>query len=174
MSMLLEERFFRRMAAEAGADPDRVEVVPVFSGPDQQIERIGLSFLSEMESGGLGGEIFAESLANVLALHLLRSHSSLGRGFRRRVGCEGGLLKRALEQATDYVNDNLARKLTLAEIAEAAHMSLYHFARSFKAETGLSPHQYVIHRREDRVRALLSDQDLTIVEENLFEKARTC
>ena len=62
-----------------GVDPDRVEIVPLFSAPDPQIERIGLSLLSEMENGGLGGELYAESLATVLALHLLRNHSSLGR-----------------------------------------------------------------------------------------------
>ncbi len=43
-------------------------------------------------------------------------------------------------------------------------MSPYHFARLFKAETGLSPHQYVIHRRVDRAKALLADADLTIAE----------
>ncbi|MBA2712038.1 MAG: helix-turn-helix transcriptional regulator [Rubrobacteraceae bacterium] len=162
--MLLEESFFRRVATEAGADPDRVEVVPLFSAPDQQIERIGLSFLSEMETGGLGGEIFAESLANMLALHLLRSHSSLGHRSRRRVGSETGFSRQALSQATDYINDNLPDKLTLAEISGSAHMSPHHFARSFKAETGLSPHQYVIQRRVERARALLSDSDLTLAE----------
>nr|MBA2344318.1 helix-turn-helix transcriptional regulator [Rubrobacter sp.] len=140
MSMLLEESFFRRVADEAGVDPDRIEVVPLFSTPDPQIERIGLSFLSEMESGGFGGEIFAESLANLLALHLLRSHSSLGRRSRRRLGSEGGTSKRSLERATDYINDNLPRKLPLQEVAGAANMSPHHFARSFKAATGLSPH----------------------------------
>jgi hypothetical protein len=146
MSMLLEEGFIRRVATETGVEPEGVEVVPLFSAPEPQIERIGLSLLSEMESGGLGGELYAESLANVLALHLLRNHSSLGRGSRQKVGRKGGFSKRSLGRATDYINDNLPRKLTLAEIAEVAHMSPDHFARSFKAATGLSPHQYVIHR----------------------------
>jgi AraC family transcriptional regulator len=164
MSMLLEEGFFRWVAQEAGIDPDRIEVVPVFSAPDPQIERIGLSLLSEMENGGLGGVLYAESQATVLALHLLRNHSSLGRGSGRKLGSEGGFSKRGLEQATDYINDNLSRKLTLAEIAGVAHMSPDHFARSFKAATGLSPHQYVIHRRVERAKSLLLDTGLTVAE----------
>ena len=48
MSMLLEEGFFRWVAQEAGIDPDRIEVVPVFSAPDPQIERIGLSLLVQV------------------------------------------------------------------------------------------------------------------------------
>ena len=164
MSMLLEDRFIRRVAAEAGADPEEIEVVPLFSSPDPQIERIGLSLLSEIESGGLGGELFAESLANVLAVHLLRHHSSLGNGSKRRTGRESGFSKRALGLATDYINDNLSGKLTLAEIADAAHMSPFNFARSFKAATGLSPHQYVIQRRVTRAKAMLAGTDLSVVD----------
>ncbi len=100
----------------------------------------------------------------MLALHLLRNHSSLGQSSRRKVGREGGFSKRALKQATDYINDNLPRKLTLAEIAGVAHMSPDYFARSFKTATGLTPHQYVIHRRVERAKALLSDTDLTVAE----------
>lgn len=162
--MLLKDRFIRRVAQEAGADPDEFEIAPFFDTPDPHIERIGMSLLSEMGSGGLGGELYAESLANVLALHVLRSHSSLGRASRRRVGSEGGFSKRSLERATDYINDNLSQKLTLTEIAKAAYMSPHHFARSFKKDTGLSPHRYVIHQRVERAKALLAGTDLNLAE----------
>ena len=164
MSMLLEEGFLRRVATVTGVEPERVELVPLFSAPEPQIEHIGLSLLSEMESGGLGGELYAESLARVLALHLLRNHSSLGCKSKRSIGRKGNFSRRTIERATDYINDNLARKLTLAEIAEAAHMSPHHFARSFKATTGLTPHRYVIHRRVEWAKSLISDTDLTVAE----------
>ena len=164
ISLLLEDRFIQRVAVEAGADPDKIEIVPFFSAPDPQIERVGLSLLSEMETGGLGGEFYVESLANVLALHLLRYHSSLGGGSGRESEHEGGFSKRALGRATDYINDNLTQKLTLAEIAGAAHVSPYHLARLFKAATGLSPHQYVIRRRVGRAKTLLVGTDLPIVD----------
>jgi AraC family transcriptional regulator len=164
MSMLLEDCYIRWVAREADVNPDNFEVVPLFSAPEPQIERIGFSLLSEMETGGLGGTLYAESLATVLALHLLRNHSSLGSGSRRKLGSKSGFSKRALEQATDYINDNLPRKLTLSEIAGVANMSPDHFARSFKAATGLSPHQYVIHRRVEQAKSLLSDTSLTVAE----------
>jgi AraC family transcriptional regulator len=145
MSMFLEESFIRRVAAEADGEPEGIEVVPLFSTPEPQIERSGLSLLSEIDGGGLGGELCAESLATVLTLHLLRHHFSLGRRSRRKTECGSDISKRAVERATDCINDNLPGKLTLAEMAGVAHVSPYHFARSFKAETGLSPHQYVIH-----------------------------
>ncbi len=164
MCMLINDRFVERVAAEAGADPDKFEIVPFFGAPDPQVERIGMSMLSEMESGGLGGELYAESLANVLALHLLRHHSSLGRSSRRKTERGGSFSERAFGRATDYINDNLSRKVTLTQIAEVAHVSPYHFARLFKSTTGLSPHQYVIRRRVERAKTLLADSDLTIAE----------
>ncbi len=164
MSMLLEDRFIQRVAVEAGVVSKEIEVVPFFSAPDPQVERIGLSLLSEMKTGGLGGALYAESLANVLALHLVRHHSSLGRNSTRETGRGGGLSNRSLERATDYINDNLSQKLTLTEIAGVAHVSPYHFARSFKAATGLSPHQYVIQRRVERAKTLLTGGDLSIAE----------
>ena len=164
MSMLLDGRFVRRAAAGVGVYQQEIEVVPLFSARELQIERVGLLLLSEMKTGGLGGELFAESLANVLALHLLRHHSSLGRVSKQKSERGTGMSERALSQAVDYINDNLSQKLTLAEIAEAAHMSPYHFARSFKKGTGLSPHRYVIQRRVERAKALLANTDLTIAE----------
>jgi AraC family transcriptional regulator len=164
MSMLLEDRFIRRVANEASANLETIEIVPIFSAPDPQIERIGLSLLSEMATGGLGGELFAESLANMLALHLVRQYSSLGRNSTREIRRGSSLSKRALGQATDYINDNLSQKLTLTEIAGAAHTSPYHLARLFKANIGLSPHQYVIRRRVERAKTLLVGTDLPIVE----------
>jgi AraC family transcriptional regulator len=40
-------------------------------------------------------------------------------------------------------------------MAAVAHLSPYHFARQFKAATGLPPHQYVITRRVERAEHLL-------------------
>lgn len=60
-----------------------------------------------MEDGGLGGELYAESLARVLALHLLRNHSSLGCKSKRSIGRKGNFSRRTIERATDYINDNL-------------------------------------------------------------------
>jgi len=50
-------------------------------------------------------------------------------------------------------------------MAAAAHLSAYHFARQFKAATGMPPHQYVIARRVARAQPLLHpDHDLALAE----------
>ena len=55
--------------------------------------------------------------------------------------------------------------LILNRIAAVAGPSAYHFARQFKAATGLPPHQYLIARRVERAKQLLQpDGDLSQAE----------
>ena len=54
-----------------------------------------------------------------------------------------------------HIEDHLDAGLTLEQMAAVAHLSAYHFARQFKAATGLPPHQYVILRRVERAKQLL-------------------
>lgn len=48
---------------------------------------------------------------------------------------------------------------SLAELAAAAGMSVFHFHRLFKATTGLTPNDYAAARRSDRVRAKLGESE---------------
>ncbi len=163
LNLRLGDAFLREVAQSVDVDPDGVEIVPRLAAPDPQIERIGLSLKAEVEAEGLlGGRLYAESLANTLAVSLIRDHSSLGRKAAHEH--TGGLSRHALKVAIDYVGDNLEKDLTLAEIAGAAHMSPYHFSRLFKESTGLTPHRYVIERRVQRAKELLSSTALPIAE----------
>jgi AraC family transcriptional regulator len=163
LQIRLEAALVRRVAEESGANPDQLELLGRFRVRDPRLERVGLSIKAELEEGALlGGRLYAETLATQLAVHLLREHSSLGERARRRIFREpnGGLSRRQLKRTLDYIGDNLSGGLSLAEIAESAGYSPHHFSRLFKESTGLSPHRYVIHRRVDKAKGLLTGTDL--------------
>jgi AraC family transcriptional regulator len=114
-----------------------------------------------MANGAGGGRLAAESLANLLAVHLIRSAS----GPRRPTGrSDGALPQRKLRAVVEYIEEHLAASPTLAQMAAIAHLSAYHFTRQFKAATGLPPHQYVILRRVERAKRLLQGADLSLAE----------
>lgn len=162
VNVLLGSDFVGRVAVGAGIDTDRMEVA---DARDPSAERILMLFLEEVRSGGLGGELYAQSLATALAVHLLREHSSIGDRDRRELAREpGGLSPRAMKRAMDYVGDNLASDLSLEEVAKAAHLSPRHFSRQFRSSTCLSPHQYVIRERVERAKRLLLNTDLSVGE----------
>lgn len=166
LHLYLPPALVHRVAAEAGVNPDTVELVDAIGTRDPQIEAIALSLLAELRSDGLGGKIYIESLANLLVVHLLRHHSSVKQPAPPR---EAGLARTTLRIVTTYIEDHLAEDLSLSDIAAVASLSPYHFAHLFKKSTGLSPHQYVIHRRVERAKLLLASTNwpLTYIAHNV-------
>jgi AraC family transcriptional regulator len=106
---------------------------------------------AEMTAGGGGARLAAESLANILAVQLIRQVRAPRPPGRSRDGALAAGTLRAVVAHQDHLDDGL----TLSGMAEAAHLSPYRFARRFKAATGLAPHQYVTSRRIERARELL-------------------
>lgn len=62
----------------------------------------------------------------------------------------------SLPRVTGWMHANLERNVELAELAQATStLSLFQFARRFKAETGVAPIQYFIHLRMEQACRLL-------------------
>lgn len=148
-------------SARESVNPERVNFDPRFDVHDQQVERIGLTLMTELEQGNPTDRIFGESLGNALAAHLLKRYSTLGATVRDN---QGSLTKPKLRRTLEYIDAHLADDLTLAGVAAAAHISESHFARSFKQATGIAPHKYITVRRVERAKQLLAETDLPIVE----------
>jgi AraC family transcriptional regulator len=135
-----------------------------YARADKVISNVGMALLGELESEGLSGRLYAESLANVLAVHLLRNYAIAS---SRPVTFTGGLSAMKLRRVTDFIADNYSNDLKLNELAHVAGMSSFHFSREFKRTTGTTPHQYLIKFRVERAKALLAKNDLPLTEVGL-------
>ncbi len=69
-----------------------------------------------------------------------------------------------LRRARDLIDRHYAEPLDLQSLAAAAGISKYHFLRSFAAEYGQTPAQYLCHRRIERAQDLLRATNLTVTE----------
>jgi AraC family transcriptional regulator len=163
LHVFLEPGLVARVAAEAfELDPARVSVPPLDGLHVPQLRAAMLAVNDELTADAAGGRLAAESLANLLAVHLIRT-ASAPRTLARRT--DGALPQRKLRAVVEYIEEHLDAGLTLEQMAAAAHLSEYHFARQFKAATGVPPHQYVIERRVERAQQLLQpDGDLSLAE----------
>ncbi len=121
------------------------------------------SIAAEMESGDAGWREVIRSLVNQLAIHLLRAHINAQRSDEIELS-RVGMVDRRLRRAIEFMSDNCGRDLALAEIAGAAYLSEFHFARLFKKITGATPHAYLASLRIERARRLLAETDLPITE----------
>jgi AraC-like DNA-binding protein len=69
-----------------------------------------------------------------------------------------------LRRVTEYIQQNLDKNLTLAELAAVVCMSPCHFARLFKGSTGVPPHRFAVRQRIARARAVLATPELSIAQ----------
>lgn len=146
----------------AELDPDRLELMTEFRVRDPQLEQTLLLLRSELhKGGGWVGKLYVESLANVLAVHLLRQYSTV----RPRIALyEGGLGDRKILQISEYIHAHLDQPIKLADLADVAGMSQFHFSRMFKQSMGISPHQYLLQQRVEQAKRLLKGSKLAIAE----------
>jgi AraC family transcriptional regulator len=153
LHIYLEPGLVARVAAEAfDLDPARLTVPPLDCLDLPHLRAAMGAVGAELTPGSAGGPLAAESLANVLAVHLIRHVLAPRRPERRR---DGALPRGRLRAVVEYIEAHLDASPTLEQIAAVACLSLYHFARQFKTATGLPPHQYVIARRVERAKQLL-------------------
>jgi len=68
----------------------------------------------------------------------------------------------SLEPLLAWLVANLERQLTVEDLATRAHMAPRTFARRFKAETGVSPHDWLTGQRVLLARRLLEDTELGV------------
>lgn len=130
---------------------------------DAQLRQTLEAINSELETGAAGWQEVIRSFINQLSVYLLRAHINVQRSDEVELS-RAGLVDRRLRRAIEFMHDNCGRELSLAEIAAAAYLSEFHFARLFKKITGLTPHAYLAGLRIERARRLLAESELSIVE----------
>jgi len=130
---------------------------------DEVIHEIGLSIISAMTNETAAGRMFVETASATLAARLLQKY------------CDGGACKSReptthridharLRRALDYISANLDEEITLVQLAQAAGVSVYHFARTFTRAMGLSPSRYVSRLRLERAMAEIAVGKLSLAE----------
>ncbi len=78
-----------------------------------------------------------------------------------------------LRRVAEYIQQNLDKDLSLAELAAVVYMSPYHFARLFKDSTGVPPHRFVVRQRIARARGVLVTPELSIAQVSRMVGFRT-
>ena len=166
--LALDPAFVDKVALQVfGLSPDHYRFELTERSSDSAITNIAGVLSREVLRGEPGGKLYAESLANILGVHLLRHYAvcadgrdlqacSLGQVAQAEPTEQHSAQPRAVAQALRFIHDNYANDLSLNEIAKAVNLSPFHVARLFKQSLGVSPHQYLIQLRVNSARSLLS------------------
>lgn len=146
------------------ADERDIELTEHWDLTDRHISALLVEMAADLEDGCPTGQIYGESLANALAIYLLNRYGVRHQAFTTY---KGGLPRHRLKRVLDYIADNLAENLTLAQLAAVADMSPHYFSQLFKQSTGRAPHNYVLLQRIERAKQQLRDPQRSVIEAGL-------
>ena len=129
---------------------------------DEVIHQIGLSIIAAMTNESAARRMFVETASATLAARLLQTY------------CDSGACKclepadridhARLRRALDYISASLDREITLAQLAQVAGFSVFHFTRTFTRAMGVSPGRYVSRMRLEKAIAEIVAGKLSLAE----------
>jgi AraC family transcriptional regulator len=143
-------------------DTAHAELVPRFAVMDPMLEQLAIALTTALRDGTANDGLYIDTLAQMMAVHLARNHSTQSRPGRMPPvqAISGWRMRRVLE----YIEENLDGDLSLEAMAAEVDISPIYLARAFKAAVGQSPHRYVLARRVERAKELLRNTDLPVVD----------
>ncbi|HEY9620659.1 MAG TPA: AraC family transcriptional regulator [Crinalium sp.] len=112
-------------------------------------------------NGQVGGAFYLESVVTAVLGQIIYRRSTLSQRFKRPPEF---LEPKLLKDSLDYIRANASQSLSLGDIATVIGFSSYHFARAFKATTGIPPYQYVLQCRVELAQQLLQDKERSLAE----------
>ncbi|MDT7603799.1 MAG: AraC family transcriptional regulator [Acidobacteriota bacterium] len=130
---------------------------------DERLARLARDAADELREAETGQELVITALVEQIVIHLLRHYANVRRAGELELS-RVGLVDRRVRRAVELMHAHMERELPLEELAAAAYLSPFHFARLFKKVAGASPHAYLAALRIERAKSLLATTDLSITE----------
>lgn len=97
------------------------------------------------------------------------SKEPLAEGFRPCKRCRPDLLHHAttkemlVNKAKQYLSERLTETISLRQLAKELYASPFYLQKMFKAETGMSPHQFVLHQRVEVEKKRMVETTLPLI-----------
>jgi AraC family transcriptional regulator len=145
-----------------GCDTAAAELVPRFATVDPLLEQLAIAITAALRDGTAEDGLYIDAIAQMMAVHLARTHSSRSRPVR--ILPMRAISGRKMRRLIEFIDENLDGDLSLDAMAREVEISPLYLARAFKAAVGQSPHQYVLGRRIERAKELLRNTEMPVVD----------
>jgi AraC-like DNA-binding protein len=124
-----------------------------------------LQFIRRNCEVGLDDPLWYEEQLGFLLERMIARHRSSSLQAQKLAARRSSTRKeiiRRLSLATDFIHGNYERSLSLADMADAAHLSRHHFLRLFKTVNDVTPYEYLQRKRTTVAARLLRNLDLPV------------
>jgi AraC-like DNA-binding protein len=146
-----------------GADTANVKFAQRIGVDDENLRHTLLSFLHETESPGWNSRLYIEALLTLLLSQLVRCAWNLTSP-KPTPYRKGGLANWRLKRALELLEGDPSQTPSLPELARQLRLHPSSLCRAFKQSTGLPPHRYLLSRRIDRAKEMMTDRPRTLTD----------
>lgn len=131
---------------------------PMLGRWEPRVRRIALRLVDGIHRGVSADPLWADEWHLRLTVELLR----VGRSARNASPPADRLTPQLVRRVVNYLEAHLDEGVSLTDLSDLGGLSPYHFARSFRATVGVSPHRYLTELRLQRARHLVATSDLSL------------
>ena len=139
-------------------DPSRIALGDALGKDDPLTGSVALALIDEL-SGEDANRAYVDDLMHLLLCRMLRLHANVHDITDR---ARHSLAPFRLRRAFEFIEENIAAPIGVAEIAAASGVSPYHFSRAFRQTTGKPPYAYLLDRRVLKAKALLMNSTTSL------------
>jgi AraC-like DNA-binding protein len=153
--------FLRETFLETAVD-GRFVCLALFNSHDSELRAAALQLLVAATRGEPDDSLLLETGLHRIANGLLNRSNQ-----RSCARASGGLALAARNRVDELIQASLEDSIgppTLEQLASAACLSVNHFIRAFRQQTGVTPHRHVVLRRLERALALLKTPHKSVAE----------
>ena len=160
IAVAIKPSFFEKITS-GQVQARQVELITQRGRLDPNIQSFSHLFYAEISNKGYTGRLYGEMLSMAFALYLLNHYAS---GTKKITEPTGKLHGLQVKNLIDFVSCHIDQEIGLDVLSGQVHMSPYHFAKTFKRTTGLSPHQFILKMRIEKAKEMMRLKALSLTE----------
>lgn len=143
---------------ESGFDPQVNILEPQIGIDDQMLFHLAQSFRHYLLTSKNTNHKYIDSLFTVVSQHVVSNYVCLNDSGPAKILFNDytQIPCAKIREAIIYIQNNLHRTITIEEIADSVEMSHYHFIRTFKEITGMTPAKFHMMQRIEKAKDLLN------------------
>jgi AraC family transcriptional regulator len=128
---------------------------------DETVSHLGSALLPALSNPEKSGALFLDHVVRALNMHFAYAYG----GMRCSPGISrGGLAPWQERRSKEMMDNRIGERISLRDLAKECHLSISHFAAAFRKSTGESPHRWLLRRRVETAKEMLSSTELAISE----------
>jgi AraC-like DNA-binding protein len=159
--------YFPRSALNLIADSteskriDELRYDPGVGVDDPVVRALTSSLVPAFEAPERASRLFVDHVTFAVGIHVAKTYGGM---ISKPRSSRGGLATWQLKRVHEILMHNLHGDVSLGELANDCGISTSHFARAFRQSTGLAPHRWLLQRRVDKAKDLLSDGRMSLAD----------